>query len=227
MNPIIKITAYSRILYISISIPYLFSRKEMVYWRGVMKFFGTKIRKWLLQLTIFMGVIGLIFWVTLFVQENVFVQDFIARYGYVSIFAISLISGLNLIVPVPAISFLPLFLAAGLNLWPTLFILILGVTAADILSYGIGVFGRNIVISAKNQRMITRLDRLRTRYYWSPLIVLFFYSIFVPLPNELLVLPLGFMGYHLRHIFPIVLLGNSIFNTLAAFGVISFFNTIG
>lgn len=191
-----------------------------------MKYFVTKIRKWLIQFAALVAVLGLAFWATLFVQENIFVQDFIARYGYVSIFVVSLVSGLDLIVPVPAISFLPLFLSAGLNLWLTLFILVLGITVADTISYVIGVFGRNIVISARNKRMIARLDRLRGRYYWGPLVVLFFYSIFVPLPNELLVIPLGFMGYHLRHIFPIVLLGNSIFNTLAAFGVISLFNTI-
>ena len=43
------------------------------------------------------------------------------------------------------------------------------------------------------------------------------YASFVPLPNELLVLPLSFFGYRLWKVFLVVLFGNFVFNTLAAF----------
>jgi hypothetical protein len=48
------------------------------------------------------------------IRNNPGVRDAILAYGYPGIFFISLLSGFNIAVPIPAIAFLPLFLESGL-----------------------------------------------------------------------------------------------------------------
>ena len=49
----------------------------------------------------------------------------------------------------------------------------------------------------------------------------------VPLPNELLVIPMAFMRYPLAAVMTAVLLGNAIFNTAMALGVSLLFGAGG
>lgn len=190
------------------------------------KFFLTEIRKWLLHLTIIIAVFALAFWLTRFVQHNSVLQDLVFSYGYLGIFAVSVFSGLDFIVPIPAISFVPLFLESGFSFWPTIFIMVLGVTVADTVAYIIGVVLRRVTSESYDSKIVRRLDRLRSRFYWGPVVALFFFALIVPFPNELILLPLGFMGYHLRHLLPVLFLGNGLFTIGAAFGIVSVFHVL-
>jgi len=175
------------------------------------------------------GVFALAFWLAQFASENGAFAELVMRFGYSGAFIVSLVSGFNLIVPVPAVSFLPLFLEAGLNLWIVLPIMVLGITIADSLAYFIGLSGHVLMkhLSRTNSfDIVRRLTVLRTRWRSGPLIALFVFASLAPFPNEVLVIPLGLMGYHLRFLLPVLLLGNSVFHLIAAAGILGFWSAL-
>lgn len=187
---------------------------------------AVKYWKLLFQIVFIGAVIALAFWAAQFAQENTAVQSFVSSYGYLAIFLASIISGFNLVVPIPAVSFLPLFLESGLNLWVILFTMTIGITLADIVAFLVGKSGRQIATIKKHSKLFIKIDALRARYRSAPLFALFVFASIAPLPNEILVLPMGFMGYRLREIILPVLLGNGVFNTVTAFGIISLFQVL-
>ena len=67
--------------------------------------------------------------------------------------------------------------------------------------------------------LLSVLNKMRDRYYWSPLVALGLFAAFIPFPNEVLVAPLGFMRYRLRHMFLPMFAGNLVFNILSSIGV--------
>jgi len=160
-------------------------------------------------------------------RDSEVLRQFVLSFGYVGILVIAFISGLNLIVPIPAVAFMPLFIESGFSFWITLGVITVGMTIADSVAYWLGREGRSIVSEAQRKgRLITYFDKLLKKGDKMPMIVLLLYAAFAPLPNEVLVIPMGFVGYRLSHIFPIVLIGNAIFNILFAFGVVSLFNLL-
>ena len=157
-------------------------------------------------------------------RENVFIQETVQRFGYLGIFVVSLISGFNLAVPIPAISFLPLFLESGLSASLTVVIITLGMTVADSLAYFVGRVGRNFV--DRDRPLVKKLSSLEGRYRFAPVVILALWAVFMPLPNEILTLPLGFLGFRLKHLVLPLLFGNAVFNTLSAFGVVKLFDLL-
>ena len=166
------------------------------------------------------------FWLASLVQEEGAARNVIFTLGYPGVLIISIISGFNFFIPIPAVSFVPVFIEAGLNIWPIIFFIVLGTTIADSVAYIIGVTGREFFKSWTNKKLFIKLDVLRKRYYWSPVIVLFFFAAFVPFPNELLLVPLGFMGYKIRHVLIPYVAGNIVFTTLASLGITNLFNIL-
>lgn len=156
-------------------------------------------------------------------QENDFIRDTVARFGYGGIFLAALVSGFNLLVPVPIVSFFPLFEASGLDLRYVALIAAAGVTIADSASFYIGRMGHELWMRNAEERVAHRLEALRGHYYWAPIIALFFFAAFVPFPNELLIVPLGFLGYRLGPILVSALLGNAVFTALFGFGLAGLF----
>lgn len=159
------------------------------------------------------------------VTKNHALQEFIDRYGLLAIFIISAVSGFNIAVPIPIVSFVPAFAAAGLNVWLVVGTIALGMTTGDSLGYLIGRIGRDIAHPTV-ARTKERLDYIRTRFKTTPLIVLFLFVAFVPFPNEILVIPLGFLGYSFRIMFPIIFFGNAVFNTLSYIGILNIFSLL-
>lgn len=157
-------------------------------------------------------------------EENEHVQKLVADYGYAGIFIAAVVSGFNLIVPVPAVAFLPLFLASGLSFIPTIVLITLGVTIADIAAYLLGKAGHHVIHYSFEESALRKLERVRERYHWAPMTILFFFAAFAPLPNEVLLVPLGLLGYRLARIMPVVFAGNLVFNSLYATGTLGLFN---
>jgi len=160
------------------------------------------------------AIIAFAFYLSRLIQGNETVQDLVAQYGYVGIFLISLISGFNLAIPVPAAAFMPLFLEAGLLFWPAIFLMAIGVTTADFIAYFFGKIGQQVVVHSADGNTLSRLENIRRRYYWGPIIFLFLFSSLAPFPNEIILVPMGFLGYHFLRILPVVFVGNFIFNIL-------------
>ncbi|MEK7093887.1 MAG: hypothetical protein AAB903_00930, partial [Patescibacteria group bacterium] len=156
-------------------------------------------------------------------QENETKRNIVASYGNPGIFVIDLISGFNLAVPVPAIAFLPLFLESGLSFWIGILTITLGVTMADMVAYFIGKLSFEITSQTAESRVVKKLEAIRKKYQWGPPIILFVFAAVVPLPNELLVIPMGFLGYRFIHILPPIIAGNLVFNLLYSTGVITIF----
>ncbi len=65
-------------------------------------------------------------------------QAQVASLGYLGVIVIAMVAGLNVILPIPAVAFTPIFTAAGLNLVGIIFALTVGTLLADFIGY---VFG--------------------------------------------------------------------------------------
>src|SRR3989344_9181183 len=142
--------------------------------------------------------------------ESAIIKETVLLYGYTGVFFLSAVAGFNIVVPVPAIAFVPLFFESGLNIAPTLFVIALGTTFGDFVGYALGLAGRELA-EDKKIKILAFLEQTRERHYWWPIGTLLFYSALVPFPNEILVIPLAFLGYKFKHIFITVLAGNLVF----------------
>lgn len=158
-------------------------------------------------------------------RDNDVVRQAVAQYGYVGVFVVALVSGFNVVVPVPAVAFMPLFVTSGLDLATTLGIIVVGVTVADLVAFSLGRAGADLEVLERS-RAVRRLRALRERHYWMPLAVMFFYACLAPFPNELLAIPLGLMKYPARHMILPLLLGNLVFTAYATFAVLALFAKI-
>ncbi len=139
-------------------------------------------------------------------------------FGYFGIFLVSFISGFNVVVPIPVIGFWQLFVEAGLAVWGVIAVITFGMTLGDMVGFMIGKTGRSIESKAVHAH-VARIDTVTRKYRVGPMVLLFLYACFAPAPNELIVMPLAFMGYRLKIMFPILLLGNAVFNTLVVLGI--------
>jgi len=169
-------------------------------------------------------IIALAFYLASLASDSELVREIVSSYGYVGIFLISILSGFNFVVPIPAVAFLPLFLESSLSFWPTIFLITLGVTSADTMSYILARAGKHIASQSFGENMFKGFNRLNVTYPRAPLVLLFFYASFVPLPNELLLVPMALSSYRLREIIPILLVGNFVHQLLYAKGILSVFN---
>lgn len=149
----------------------------------------------------------------------------VQRFGYFGVAAIAFISGFNVIVPIPAAVFLPVFLGGGLELPQTVIAMSIGMTMADTLAFLLGYHGRTAIENTKVKRMCRKLDALREKWSYAPVIAMFFYAMLVPFPNEVMALPLGLMGYKLRTVIIPLFLGNIVFNFILTRGVLTALET--
>jgi len=157
------------------------------------------------------------------VADNDVIKNLLLNYGYPGLFLASVISGFNILVPIPIVSFLPLLLEAGLNYWLTVLVISLGVTGGDMLSYLVGRVGREISKQGHIERA-AKLKRFAQRFSIAPLFILFLFAAFVPFPNEIIVIPLAFLGYQVKKVLPVALAGNLVFNYLASQGFIGLYD---
>ena len=136
-------------------------------------------------------------------------------------------SGFNIVVPIPAFVFTPLFVEAGLPFVTVAIVMGLGMTAGDVLGYAIGYVTRSLVAERAKHSRIARLVTWAERHgkVW-PYVLLGVYATMAPGPNELIIIPMAFMGYRLKYMFPIVFVGNAIFITLGSLGVTHLINIL-
>lgn len=178
----------------------------------------------LFRTTGLMIVILLAIYLADFVQDNDFVQMLGAKYGYAGVFAIAVLTGFNLAVPIPAISFLPLFLAINLNYLNVIILLTLGMTLADTIAYYIGKVGQQIAAESLEKKVLEKFTYFKEKYKIAPMVLVFLFASFAPVPNEVILIPLGFLGYRLIKIIPAILAGNFVFNTLYSLGLLYIVN---
>lgn len=171
---------------------------------------------------LFIAFLFAIFYLTNYVAENEPIQNLVAKFGLAGVFVASVISGFNLIFPVPIATFIPLFRESGFELLPLVIVITAGMTTGDAISYSIGRLGRKLIIADNDKDkswFLNLILRARDKYKVLPYVILFFFASFAPLPNELTVLPLGILGYRISYLLPILLVGNFIFNYWTSQGV--------
>jgi len=127
--------------------------------------------------------------------------------------------------PVPIVAFTPIFVELGLNTVLVVVAIVIGLTMGDLVTYAFGVLGRRLS-GGKENKVLVRLEAYSKKYKTLPLWILFFWASFIPIPNEVLLLPLGLLGYRLVHILPPLILGNIVLNTLVASGVVGIFSAL-
>jgi membrane protein YqaA with SNARE-associated domain len=169
--------------------------------------------------------LALVVWANLYASQHDVVREATQRFGYPGVFVAAALSGFNLVVPIPVIAFFPFFMEIGMAAAPTVALIALGMTTGDLVGYLVGRTARGVV-ELPEGGIVRRLESLRERHPKLPVLVMFLYAAFAPLPNELLVLPMAFLRYPVVGIFVAVLAGNMIFNTLIALGVLSVFELI-
>ena len=151
-------------------------------------------------------------------DENI--QRLITFFGPLGILITGFIGGLNLIVPVPATAFIPVFAAAGFGLFIIIVMLVIGTTTADLVSFYIGTALRP---QAKrvDHRILRFLQKHCEKNPGKLQLIIFLYASFVPLPNEVLLLPLGALSVRLRSILLSFILGTSLHVSIVAIGLTS------
>ena len=168
------------------------------------------------------GLVAVVVWANLYAADHELVRDAGRQFGYVGVLIAGAISGFNLVVPVPVVAFFPFFMEIGLEPVPTVIAIATGMTTGDLLGYLLGRTARELV-RPREGGLVRRLEAARQRHPHLPLLIMLVYAAVVPAPNELLVLPLAFLRYPVWGIFGAVLVGNLVFNSMMAFGVVRVF----
>ena len=169
-------------------------------------------------LAIFLGALFL----ANYIASNSTAQSIVEQFGYLGILVISIISGLNLFVPIPAPFFVPAFTAAGYPLWGIIVTIVIGTTIADSIGYLIGLLGKRVTENS-HPKMLVFLQKIEKRYHVLILPVVFFYAALSPFPNEIIMIPLAMMGCRYWKIIVPFVLGTVVYVTALSYGAQNIF----
>ena len=136
--------------------------------------------------------------------------------SYWIVFIAGLLGGISILFPFPYYIFVLTFAIGGLNPFLLGLFTGLGVILGESTSYWIGYTGRDVLpIKAKN--IFNRISKYFNKdLTWRVPIFLFIYGSLSPLPNDVILIPLGMARYpFLKVIIPLGL-GNIIYNILLA-----------
>lgn len=179
-----------------------------------------------------LGILGIValaltasFFFADYVASNDAASELVERFGYAGILAISIVSGLNLFIPVPAATFVPVFTAAGFSMPGIITTLVIGTLIADWIGYLIGVAGRHAT-EHHYPELQRRLRRFAKRHHRLILPGVFLYAAFSPFPNEILLAPLALIGTRFRALFIPLLLGTIAYQALYAYGAQGIFELL-
>jgi len=158
-----------------------------------------------------------------YVRDNGTARALVEHFGYVGILAISIITGLNLFVPIPAATFAPIYASAGFPLLAIIAALVAGTVIADTIGYLIGLGGRRIATHA-HPVLQEKMQRFTEQHHRLVLPLVFLYAAFSPLPNEVILIPLAITGIRYRLLFLPLLFGTILYETLFVYGITSAFH---
>lgn len=161
-------------------------------------------------------------WLSSYISDSIAAQQIVNDFGYLGIVITAFFGGLNFIIPVPASTFVPVFISSGLTLFGIITSLVIGTSIADLLAYGVAFFGRE-KINIENLKFFNKLEELGKDNIYIPLLLLFLWASFVPFPNEAILIPLGLLGFRLRSLIIPFLAGNIVHNTVIVLGVSNIF----
>jgi len=176
---------------------------------------------WYPNIFLLIGLVGLFGLAVLGGQllgNNQAVLSVISSAGYIGVFIAAFIAGLNVLIPIPVATLTPLFVSAGLAIPAIIVTLALGTLAADAVGYFIGHTGRAI-IATKYPRVLRYTEKIADQH---PIVIMLFvgaYAAFVPLPNEVILIPLALSGISWRLLVIPLFVGALVIQTLLVTGV--------
>ena len=140
-----------------------------------------------------------------------FLLYLVETYGYLGAFLGSILGNITIAIPMP---YAFLITALGTNLNPFILGLVsgLGATIGELSSYGFGLIGRR----ALNTRQLSNLESVRrlVEKYGYFTIILFAVT---PLPDDLLLLPLGVMEYDFKVLLVSLWIGKTVLALVLAY----------
>lgn len=149
-------------------------------------------------------------------------QATITSLGYGGVVLVAIIGGLNIFLPIPAFTLTPIFTAAGLSLPLIILALTIGTIIADYIGYLFGHISKPILYS-RYPRVITHLENSITTKPKLLIPITFVFAAFIPLPNEVLIIPVAVLGVKFRRIFLPLLFGNLLNISIYATGMQTIF----
>ena len=152
-----------------------------------------------------------------FVASDESAQALIQQFGYFGILILAFIAGINIILPVPAATFVPIFTAAGLTMSLIITMLVIGTVLADLFGFLVGRLGRE-AIEEKYPKTFAFIYSFVAKHnlYVAPFAFLF--VSFVPFPNEAMIVPLALAGIKIRTLIIPIILGNIVHQSVLAVG---------
>ncbi len=137
--------------------------------------------------------------------------------SYFTLWLMALIGGTSIFLPFPYYIFTISLGAAGLNPFLLGLCAGLGTMMGDTTSYFLAYSGRKAV-SGKLPKFLQKIfDWSVRKKPWRFMVFAFVYSSIAPLPDDLIVVPAGFLKYPFWRIIISVGLGKVVFNTILAF----------
>ncbi len=181
-----------------------------------------KVTRLLILITLFLAVVAAAFFLADFVSTNNIAQNIINQFGYFGVFVLAVISGINILIPVPAATFTPVFQAAGLWMPIIILTLALGTLVADLIGYILGKWSKSYV-EEHYPHSYRRIAYLYEHHYTLLLPLVFVYAAVVPFPNEAILIPLAIMGFKFRQLVIPLILGNIVNQAALAYGASNIF----
>lgn len=155
-----------------------------------------------------------------FISQNETANQVIAEFGYVGVLILAIISGLNPVLPLPAATLTPLFTEAGLTIPLVIISLTIGTLIADFIGFSLGHISRTSVAKRypKQFATFTSLGSQRKRLIF---VFVSFYAALMPLPNEIILIPLAVAGVSFPFLLLPLFIGNLINQSLLVYGISS------
>ncbi len=187
-------------------------------------------RKKILRATLFVILVIVViigsFYLSTIVASDEYAQSLVQSYGGMAVLLLSFVAGLNLLIPVPAATFVPVFTAGGMDLFSIIILLVAGAMAANLLTYALGRFGHAIT-NSHYPALQKKFTTFYTKHKNSLPYLIFGFAAFIPLPDEIYLIPLGLIGVGLRVIILPLTLGTIVYQTLASLGFSNVFRLLG
>ncbi|MCS7119743.1 MAG: VTT domain-containing protein [Nitrososphaerota archaeon] len=146
-------------------------------------------------------------------QIDQWLREVAIQYGYVGIFAVSFIGASSVIIPIP---YTLIVFFMGKILDPLLVALSAGTGSAlgELFGYLLGFFGR-AAVSEERKKKMEYMVKIFDRYGATMIIFLF---ALLPLPDDLLFIPLGIMRYNFFRAFLPAFAGKILMCLILAYG---------
>jgi len=137
--------------------------------------------------------------------------------SYLIVFLTCLFGGISIFFPFPYYLIVFTLGAGGLNPFLIGLFAGIGLAVGDTTSYLLGHTGR-IILPKSSKRISEKIHKKIALYpEWLKYFLFFIWGALVPLPNDLLLIPMGAIGYSYKKVVIPLVLGSIVFNTIIAF----------